>query len=126
MPVAPYAAIEAFGTDVSDNSSNANGLFNLTLPAVAGKTNYLAGLIISGTGATVAAVKHAVLGGVGPFDVYLSFTVPAGATDTSVLLNIQFARPLTATAVNTAITLQIPAYGAGNALASAVIWGFYR
>lgn len=114
------------GTDVVDGSSNANGSFSVTLPAVAGKTNYVTGIIISGSGATAAAAKYAVLSGVGPYDMYLHLTVPAGVADSSVVLNLQFAKPLPATAANQAISLLVPAFGAGNTLESAIIWGFYR
>ena len=111
--------------DVLDFSANANGTITLTLPAVAGKRNYVSGFEISGTGSTAGAAPYCQLVGLGAAPAYYVIDVPAGITR-GVLVSVQFTRPLPAMAADLAIQLIVPAFGAGNALMAATLHGFYR
>ena len=57
----------------------------------------------------------------------LSFklAIPAGATVGVTALNVRFGEGLSASAVNTAITLNVPSFGVGNTDAAAALWGDY-
>lgn len=97
------------------------------LAAVAGKTNFVTGFSISGSGATgastIAITLTGLLGGTQTF--YLS--IPAiGSTPAIVPFIVNFNPPLPASAVNTAITLNVPSFGAGNITVAANIYGFVQ
>lgn len=112
-------------TPVSASSGNvANAVATATLPAVSGKTTYITGFAITGAGATGAAVVLATLAGlIGGTATYV-VVAPAGATTSITPLVVQFPMPLPASAVNTAITLSLPALGSGNTNAAVVAHGF--
>jgi hypothetical protein len=110
-------------TASSGNVANASGAASLA--AVAGKTNYVTGFQITSTGSTAAAVVAATLAGIlGGTATYIYATV-AGATLKNQDLLVRFAIPVPASAVNTAITITLPALGAGNTNAAVSIQGFY-
>lgn len=112
-------------TAVSASSGNvANASAAATLPAVAAKTNYLSGLILSGAGATAASVVTATVTGLRGGTMSITVTVPAGATTGITPVNLAFNPPLPASAVNTAIVVTLPALGVGNTNASASAWGY--
>lgn len=98
-----------------------------TLAATAAKTNYIAGFNIDGLGATAASVIEATItGGVGGVRRY-KVDVPAGATAALARpVRVEFSRPIAASAVNTAITLDVPSFGAGNTSAVSEVHGFQR
>ena len=112
-------------TAVSSSSGNvANASAAATLPAVAAKTNYLSGLILTGAGATAASVVTATVTGLLGGTMSITVAVPAGATASIVPVSLAFNPPLPASAVNTAIVVTLPALGAGNTNASASAWGY--
>lgn len=115
------------GTDVVVASGGAAGQYFVTLPAVAGKTLYLAGFVLTGTGATAASAPYVALTGTAAGGtLYFSFAVPAGAAAAAIVpLVVQFTRPLPASAANTAIVVNVPSFGAGNTLSSCFAHGFY-
>jgi hypothetical protein len=102
------------------------------LPAVAGKTCYVTGFDLSGMGPTtavsIAVTITGLLGTVGT----LTYTVPLAAGATAPAhgfpgtFSIRFPDPLPASALNTAITLNVPSYGTGNLQNSATIYGFTK
>lgn len=106
----------------SGNVANANAV--AALPAVAGKTNYVTGFDISNGGATalldVLATLAGLVGGVTLTYVATALTAAGGASSRQV----QFTPPLPANAINTAITLTVPALGVGNAQSVANIYGY--
>lgn len=111
------------GTVVSVGANVAAAANNQTLPAVAAKTNFLAGFCVSGLGATAAgSITITTTGLAGNLSFVLP--IPAGATVGVSPLNVTFNPPLPASAVNTAIVVQVPSFGAGNTTASASAWGF--
>ena len=94
------------------------------MPAVAGVTNYVTGMIITGAGATAAAVIAVTLTGVTGGTMTFIMDIPAGDKAAAPILDIEFSVAIPASAANTAITLTAPAFGAGNTNAAAVIYGF--
>lgn len=103
----------------------ANAIASASLAAVAGKRAYVTGFEITAGGATAAALVLATLAGVlGGTKSYV-FGAPAGAAVQGTPLIVSFKHPIPASAINTAITISLPALGAGNTNASVNIHGFY-
>jgi hypothetical protein len=117
----------AVGTAVHATSSSgnvANSVATATLAAVPGKTNYCTGFEITGGGATAVGAVIATLAG--PVGGTLSYIVCAslGADAPNYPVAVQFSPAIPAPTVNSAITLTVPALGAGNAHSAAVIHGY--
>lgn len=109
IPGLPYGA-----TGISGLANVANGAAVATLANAAGKTTYLNGFQITALGATAAgSVTVTVAGLLGGSQQY-ALAIPAGVLVSIVPLIVPFARPLAASAANTAITITVPAFGAGN------------
>lgn len=120
LSVVPPAA--TIVTASSGNQSNANAV--AALPAVAAVLNYVTGIIVTASGATAGADVSVTLVGVVGGTMTFTFTAPLGAAVGAYPLVIDFPNPIPATAVNTAITLTLPALGTGNTNAAVVITGF--
>jgi len=119
----------AFGSSpVSSSSGNvANAAAVATIAAVAGKTSYLSGLSIMAFGATGATgIITVTIAGLLGGSRLLFVSVPAGATVpvSPFPLIEKFDPPLQASAPNTAITVTLPALGAGNTNAMVNAEGF--
>jgi len=97
-----------------------------SLPAVAGKTNYLTGFDITSSGSTGAAVVLAALTGLLGGTISYVYTTVAGATLANPQLSVRFQTPLPASAVNTAITLTLPSLGTGNTNAITTVYGYVQ
>lgn len=111
---------------VRGSSGNvANATATASIPAVAGKTAYVAGFDITGSGATAASVVNPTLAGILGGTATYTLAVVAGATLGNQVLHVTFTPPFPASAVNTAITLSCPALGLGNTNNTANIYGFY-
>lgn len=116
----PVGATPQRGT--SGNVANAAAV--ATLPAVAGKTTYCTGMVITGAGATAASIVIATVTGLlGGTAVYVT-AVSAGAMIGNTPLVLDFTPALPASAVNTAITLSLPALGLGNTNAAVNLRGY--
>ncbi len=102
----------------------ANALASATLPAAAGKTTYITGLQISGAGATSAGIATAALAGLLGGTMNFTVGVVAGALVANPLILVTFNPPLPASAVNTTISLGVPALGAGNVASECSVQGF--
>lgn len=120
MPVAVASA----GVDASASATAAAGAMTPALAAAAGKTTFVTGFIITGAGATGASVITVTITGVIGGTMSFKLAIVAGATLAQTPLAITFARPIPASATNTAITLNVPSFGAGNTDAAAVITGY--
>lgn len=107
----------------SGNVANASAA--ASLPAVADKRVYCTGFEITAGGATAAALVAATLAGILGGTATYVFGTPAGATLQAVPLVVKFQMPIPASAINTAITITLPALGAGNTHAAVAIHGFY-
>lgn len=103
----------------------ANAAAAASLAAVPGRTAYVTGFEITAGGATAAALVEATLAGLRGGTATYIFGAPAGATAIAQPLIVKFQMPLPASAINTAITITLPALGAGNTKAAVAIHGFY-
>lgn len=95
------------------------------IPAVSGKTAYCIGFEITSGGATAAALVLATLAGILGGTASYVIGVVAGVTLQNTPLVVKFQMPVPASAVNQAITLTLPALGAGNTNAAVSLHGFY-
>ncbi len=120
-------ADSANGTAVGATSGNvANASAAASLAGVAGVTNFLTGVHINFTGATAASVVNATITGLIGGTMTIPVAVPAGVAVQGQCLNLDFAVPIPASAANTAITVTLPALGAGNTNAAVYIRGFQK
>lgn len=121
----PTLNVPASATLVTITSGNvAAAVANAVLPAVAGKTNYLTGFEVTGSGATaglpVAVSIFGLLGGT----ITYTYTAAVGVLVSNVPLIVEFGVPIPASAVNTAIQISCPSLGAGNTNNVANIHGY--
>lgn len=94
----------------------------------AGRMTYIAGFYVDGLGATGASVIEVSITGLLGGTQFYEVSIPAGATVAlgAAGLKVEFARPIPASAPNTAIVVNVPSFGAGNTKASAGAHGFSR
>lgn len=102
-------------TDIQATSGDvANAQAVATLAGVAGKTTYITGFTITGSGATSGlAVVVTVTGLATPFNFI--YCAAAGVLVMNTPLVVNFPAPVPASAVNTAVVVTCPALGTGNA-----------
>jgi hypothetical protein len=101
------------------------------LPATVGKTNFLEGFDITGSGATAASVIEASITGLQGGTIYFELPIVAGVNLAAFPLigpvySVRFPEPIPATGPNVAITLTVPSFGAGNTNSSATLYGFQK
>lgn len=114
-------------TPVSAGSGNvANASAVAALAATPNVFNYCTGFSITAAGATAAAIVVATLTGTAGGTLSYIYAAPAGVTLQGPTLAMEFFPPLRSSAVNTAITITLPALGAGNTNAAANIHGYRR
>lgn len=94
-----------------------------TMPAVAGKLNYISGFDLFVGGATAGSHVDVAVSGLAGGTRSFPVVVPAGATLGGPVTK-SFDPPLPASAVNTAIVVTMPTLGTGNTKASAAVRGF--
>ncbi len=112
------------GTDAGQSVTGAAGALAPAIAAVAALTNYLTGIEVTGGGATGAAALDVTVTGLLEGTLHYAIEVPVGAGLAIAPLIVEFVRPRPASAVNTAITLNVPSFGIGNAIESAAIHGY--
>lgn len=110
--------------DVTSSAVVAAAAAVATLPGVAAKTTYISGFTITGLGATAAVGVTAVVSGTISGSLNYVIAVPAGVTAGIAPLVVQLPRPIPASAVNTAIVVTVPSFGAGNTSAAVSAHGF--
>lgn len=101
----------------------ANASAVASMPAVSGRTNFITGLSVTGSGATTATIVGAALTGPATGMTWM-YGVVAGASVKNPDLILSFTPPIPAGAANSALTLTVPALGSGNLYATANIWGY--
>lgn len=113
--------------ETASSGSVAAATASASLPATALKTQYLTGFSITGGGATSASlVLCTITGPIGGTMTYV-LGIPAGATTAISPFSRSFVlMPIVASAVNTAITVSCPTFGAGNTNASVNVEGYLR
>jgi hypothetical protein len=112
-------------------SSGGAAQITVSLPATAGKVNYLEGFDISGSGATGASVIEANITGLNGGTLFYELPIVAGANLAAFPLigpvySVRFPEPIAATGANVAVTLTVPSFGAGNTNSSATLYGFQK
>lgn len=95
-----------------------------SLSALPGKTNYVTGITITGSGSTLGSVVLATLSGLTVQDLKFAVAAPANLLSPIQPVDVQFDPPIPASAVNVAITLSIPSVGLGNTSLVANIYGY--
>jgi hypothetical protein len=109
-------------TFVGGSSTGGNVALTVTIPAVAGRRNYITGIQIGGGGATAAnAITLTVTNAQGGT---LNYSIIVPVLGSGVNHIIPFPMPLCASAVNTAMVVTLPAFGAGNGLVSLAVQGY--
>lgn len=122
----PPGASSTGQTPLSASAANAAAANDCTLAGAAGKTTYITGFAVTGGGATAASLISVTLTGTIGGTLNFKLPIPAGAAVAVTPLIVSFARPLAASAANTAIVLNVPSFGAGNTAAAAAAWGFQQ
>jgi hypothetical protein len=100
-----------------------------TLPATAGRTQYLEGFDVTGGGATAASIIEISVTGLAGGTIKFETNILAGATgpmNAQGGFSVRFPEPLPATGQNVAIAVAVPSFGAGNTNASVVAYGFLK
>ena len=112
-------------TPITAASGNvANATATATLAAVAGKTTYITGFTVTGTGATAGlAVSVSVAGTITTGLTYTS-AAAVGALIANTPLIVRFNPAVPASATNIAIAVSIPALGLGNTNSTVVAHGY--
>ena len=112
------------GTDLTASATGVASAATATLAAAAGKFTYITGFEVTGGGATVGSLISVTVTGVVTGTLTYVFAVPTGATGGATPLIVEFSRPIPSSAVNTAIAVVVPSFGAGNTNSAVVAHGF--
>lgn len=111
----------------AQSSSGANAVQTATITPGAGVTAFITTLRIEGLGATGATEVQATLTGVLGGTITYPVSVPAGATTPITPVTDSFGtRGLPGSAAGQAISLSLPAFGAGNTFEEASITGYLQ
>ena len=113
-------------TALTASSANAAAANNQTLAGAAGKTTFISGFEITGAGATAGSTIAVTVTGTITGTLNYRLVIPAGAGVAIVALIVMFSVPIPASAVNTAIVVNVPSFGAGNLDAAVVAHGFQQ
>jgi len=124
---APLPGASGFSdVDVDSTANTAAAANTATLAGAAGATTYITGFEITALGATgQATVTVTVAGILGGSKVYYIDEL-AGIAVAIPALVVEYARPIPASAANTAITVAATSPGAGNTAFSVTAHGFQR
>ena len=118
----PYPAGATALTASSGNVAAATAV--ATLAAAAGKTTYITGFAITGSGATAGLPVSVTVTGIITGTLTYTYAATAGAAVANTPLIVNFPVPIPGNAINTAIVVSCPTLGAGNTNNSAVAYGF--
>ncbi len=100
---------------VGASSGNvAAAIATATLPAVAGRTTWLTGFDITGSGATAGVPVVVTVTGLSLGTLSYVYCAAIGATVANTPVGVQLQNPIAASAVNTPIVITCPSLGAGN------------
>lgn len=111
--------------EVAATNTGAAAAITATLAGAAGKTTYIEGVQVGGLGATAASRIAVTITGLAA-TITLYVEVPAGATVIAGGILLTFPSPIPASAVNTAIVVNVPSFGTGNTDEFVSAWGFQR
>lgn len=104
----------------------AAGVSTATLTPATGKTAYITGFSISGSGASAASVVTCTVTGLISATESYPYAVIAGVTLTGPKVDRIFNIPIPASAVTTNIVVSCPSFGSGNTAAAVNAEGYYK
>lgn len=120
-----YNGLPSVAVNVDVTVTGANTALVATMPAVPGFINVLLGYDITGTGATAASAIDVTTTGLAT-DLAQRLSVPAGVTvnapNTAWTVRPPRGRP--ASGSNVAVSVTVPAFGAGNTGAAINLYGY--
>lgn len=125
-PAPALASTTSIQTSLTGSNTGAASAANVTLAGVAAKTTYIAGFQVTGGGATAASIITVTVTGVITGTMSYNIAVPAGATLGITPLIVTFPIPVPASAVNTAIVVNVPSFGTGNTASAVAAQGFQQ
>ena len=108
---------------VSAASTASPATVTASMPAITSGTNYLDGLILSGTGANATSVVQVQISGISTPVIPIYVAVPSGANTAITPLHIEFPHPIPASAPSTAITVTVPSFGTGSTGVGLFVYG---
>lgn len=119
------APVPSGSTMVTASSGNvAAAVAAATLTGAVGKTTYITGFSVTGSGATVglpvSVTVTGLLGGTATF----TYTAATGATLANTPLVEKFVPPMPSSTTNTSIVVSCPSLGAGNTNNTTVVTGY--
>lgn len=121
VQTSPYAN----ATPITAASGNvAAATATATLAATSGKTTYITGFEVTGSGATAAAVVSVTVTNTITGTLTYTYAAVAGATAINTPLVVEFPYPIPANAANTTIVVSCPSLGTGNTNNAVVAHGF--
>lgn len=116
----PVGAVPVTG----DSGNVGAGTAAATLTAVAGKTTYIVGFTVTGSGATTALPVTVTVTGVISGTMHFTYCAIAGVLVANQPLNVIFPYPIPASAPNTNIVVSCPTLGSGNTNNTVNAFGF--
>lgn len=116
----PYGATPI----TADSGNQAAATATATLAAVAGKTTYITGYVVTASGATAASVVTGTITGIITGTQHFTYTAIAGVTLACQPLVVTLPKPIPASAVNTTIAVALPSLGSGNTNATVQAFGY--
>lgn len=125
-----HEILKGDATAAAGSAQNATaGANTATLASASGKTAWITGFDVTGTGATTGSGINVTVTGLASgagSTLNYGLQVPAGVTAalTGGGLFIKYDKPLPASALNTNILVTCPSFGSGNTAASVNVYGF--
>lgn len=118
----PYPAGATFRSSGSAQMANAPAVANMG--AVVGKTNYVTGFEVTGSGATAGSIVDVTITGLLGTTLHYALTVPTGVLLEVDPLIVEFTYPLPASGPNIGVTATCPALGVGSTNAAVCLHGY--
>jgi hypothetical protein len=112
------------GTSITASSTGTTGAISATLPGVSGKTTYITGFTVSSSGATLGSNPTVTV--TGTISGTLNYVYPVATLSVAQSpLDIQFSCPIPASASNTPIVVNLnTGIGLGGTAAAVTVTGF--
>lgn len=113
-------------TAFCQTSATAASANTITVAGLAGKTIYVTGFEITGSGATATSDITITLASGGTTQATYVLDVPAGVTTANANLFVEYSSPIVGLASGNNAVLTVPSFGSGNTAAAVTIHGYYQ
>lgn len=110
------------GVNITESATATTGAFSVTIPAAAGRYNWLCGFLITSGGTTTALVVNATTTGLVTGTTNYAYVFPSSGQGA---LGVAYPSCIGASASNTAIVVSVPAGGTGT-VAALTAWGMQQ